>query len=208
VDAEHSNSWFDENFADQPLMAILRGRGVERTIELATTAWDLGIELVEVPIQTPVDVAALAAAVMLGRERGRLVGAGTILTARHVRQAREAGAAFTVSPGLDADLVRATLDADLPVLPGVATASEVQRAVGLGLSWVKSFPAGSLGTGWFSAMRGPFPDVRLVGTGGLDASNAASFLDAGARVVAVGSALEDATQLHQLARMLAARSPV
>jgi len=205
MDAEHSNTWFDQNFSGQPLMAILRGLGVARTVELAETAWHLGIELVEVPIQAPTDIEALKAAAAAGARRGRLVGAGTILTSQHVRDARDAGAAFAVSPGFDADLVRAALDAGLPILTGVATASELQRAVGLGLGWVKAFPAAALGTDWFSAMRGPFPGVRLVGTGGLDASNAGSFLDAGARVVAVGSALEDPTQLHLLAEVIAKR---
>ncbi len=205
MDAEHSNTWFDENFSGQPLMAILRGLGVTRTVELAEAAWDLGIELVEVPIQTPTDIEALTATAAAGVRRGRLVGAGTILTSKHVGDAVAAGAAFGVSPGFDADLVRAALDAGLPILPGAATASEIQHAVGLGLSWLKAFPAAALGTGWFSAMHGPFPGVSLVGTGGLDASNAGSFLGAGARVVAVGSALEDPAQLNLLAALIAKR---
>jgi Entner-Doudoroff aldolase len=205
MDAERSNTWFDENFSGQPLMAILRGLGVARTIELAEAAWQLGIELVEVPIQTPTDIEALEATAAAGASRGRLVGAGTILTSKHVGDAVAAGASFGVSPGLDADLVRAALDAGLPILPGVATASEIQHAVGLGLSWLKAFPAAALGPGWFSAIRGPFPGVSLVGTGGLDASNAGSFLDAGARVVAVGSALDDPTQLHLLAEVITNR---
>lgn len=196
------SAWFETTFADNRVMAILRGLGIERTVELASVAWDNGIDSVEVPIQTSADVDALAAAVDAGRSRGKQVGAGTVVTREHVRQAADAGAAFTVSPGLDLDVVRASLNAGLPALPGVASASEIQVAVRFGLSWVKAFPASELGAGWFTAMRGPFPDVRFVATGGLSSRNAAEFLDAGASVVAVGSALADPEQLPQLAELV------
>ena len=73
----------------------------------------------------------------------------------------------------------------------------------LGLTWLKAFPASLLGTGWFRAMAGPFPGARFVATGGMDATNARAFLDAGVRAVAVGSALEDPAQLQALAKLLA-----
>jgi 2-dehydro-3-deoxyphosphogluconate aldolase/(4S)-4-hydroxy-2-oxoglutarate aldolase len=196
------NSAFADIFADVPLMAILRGMGVERSLATAVRAWDLGITAVEVPVQTPIDVEALRVVAAAGRERGHVVGAGTVVTAEHVRQAKDAGAAFTVSPGLDLDVVRASHAAGLPAIPGVATATEVQRALGEGLTWLKAFPASVLGTGWFVAMRGPFPQARFVATGGMDSTNARAFLDAGVRVVAVGSALEDAAQLPALAALL------
>ncbi|MET7611856.1 thiamine phosphate synthase, partial [Streptomyces seoulensis] len=86
--------------------------------------------------------------------------------------------------------------------PGVATATDVQAARALGLDWLKAFPASVLGPDWFRAMRGPFPEVPFVATGGIDASNAAAYLAAGAKVVAVGSALDDPTQLRSLADLL------
>jgi Entner-Doudoroff aldolase len=196
------NSAFDEIFHDVPLMAILRGMGVERTLATATRAWDLGITAVEVPVQTPTDVEALRVLVDAARERGLTVGAGTVVSLEHVRQAAAAGAAFTVSPGLDLDVVRASHEAGMPSLPGVSTASEVQRALGGGLTWLKAFPASLLGTGWFPAMRGPFPQAKFVATGGMDSTNARAYLDAGVRVVAVGSALEDEEQLPALAQLL------
>ncbi|MEV7619176.1 bifunctional 4-hydroxy-2-oxoglutarate aldolase/2-dehydro-3-deoxy-phosphogluconate aldolase [Microbacterium sp. NPDC089321] len=197
------NSVFEDIFRDVPLMAILRGMGVERTLATATRAWDLGITAVEVPVQTPTDVEALRVLAEAARERGLTVGAGTVVSLEHVRQAADAGAAFTVSPGFDIDVVRASHDAGLPPLPGVSTATEVQHALGEGLTWLKAFPASLLGTGWFPAMRGPFPQARFVATGGMDSGNARSYLDAGVRVVAVGSALEDESQLPALAQLLA-----
>jgi 2-dehydro-3-deoxyphosphogluconate aldolase / (4S)-4-hydroxy-2-oxoglutarate aldolase len=197
------NAEFDEILAGRPLMAILRGLGASRSLEIARRAWELGIEVVELPIQSPADLEALAAVAEAGRAEGRLVGAGTVVSARHVELAASAGAAFTVSPGFDADVVRASVAAGLPPLPGVATASEVQAAMALGLTWLKAFPASLLGTPWFAAMAGPFPDARFVATGGMDVANAGAFLDAGVRTVAVGSALEDPAQLTALAAVLA-----
>jgi 2-dehydro-3-deoxyphosphogluconate aldolase/(4S)-4-hydroxy-2-oxoglutarate aldolase len=186
-------------FDGQPLMAILRGVGIDRSVALAHQAWDLGIDCVEVTIQSPDDVEALRAVVTAGAARGKSVGAGTILTAEHVRQAADAGAAFTVSPGFDLEVVKASIAAGIPPLPGVATASEVQAAFTAGLTWVKAFPASELGTGWFAAMKGPFPRVKFVATGGMDANNAQRYLDGGVSTVAVGSALADPTQLDRLA---------
>lgn len=197
-----ANTEYDEILAGRPLMAIFRGLGVTRSLELARHAWELGIDVVELPIQSPADVDALAAVAEAGRAEGRLVGAGTVVSARHVELAASAGAAFTVSPGFDADVVRASVAAGLPPLPGVATASEVQVAMALGLTWLKAFPASLLGTAWFGAMSGPFPEARFVATGGMDAANAGAFLAAGVRTVAVGSALEDPAQLHALAELL------
>lgn len=196
------NAQFDELFQRAPLMAILRGMGEERSLDVATTAWDLGIDVVELPIQTPADIQALRVVAAAGRERGKVVGAGTVVSVEHVRQAADAGAQFTVSPGFDPQIVRASSDAGLPAMPGVATASEVQLALKEGLSWLKAFPASVLGTGWLAAMRGPFPQVKFVTTGGMNASNAGEYLRAGARVVAVGSALEDPDQLPRLASLL------
>lgn len=201
-------AFFDRAFADAPLMAILRGMGRDRSLELATTAWDLGIRSVEVPLQTPADEDALRAVASAATERGLSVCAGTVVDPAQVPVAVAAGARYLVSPGLDPAVVTAAREHGIPILPGVATPSEVQRARALGLRWLKAFPATWLTPAWFRVIRGPFPDVRFVATGGLDADNAAVFLDAGVRVAAVGSALEDAAQLPRLAHLLSRPRPV
>ncbi|MFJ6280595.1 bifunctional 4-hydroxy-2-oxoglutarate aldolase/2-dehydro-3-deoxy-phosphogluconate aldolase [Arthrobacter subterraneus] len=196
-----THEWFDTTFAGVRVMAILRGYTPERSVQLAERAWDLGIESVEVPIQSPAALEALAATVEAGRRRDKFVGAGTVVTPEHVAQAAANGAAFTVAPGLDEMVVRACAEASLPHLPGVATATELQRAVRLGLRWVKAFPASVLGVDWFRTLQGPFPEVKFVATGGMNASNARSYLAAGVSVVAVGSALEDPKQLDALSEL-------
>jgi 2-dehydro-3-deoxyphosphogluconate aldolase/(4S)-4-hydroxy-2-oxoglutarate aldolase len=189
----------DDLIGDRRIMAILRGLPERETVDLACRAWDLGIGLVEVPVQTPDALPSLRAAVAAGRERGHRVGAGTVISIEQVGDVAASGAAFTVAPGFDPAVAAASAAAGLPHLPGVATPGEIQQALRNGLTWLKAFPASVLGTGWFAAMRGPFPQIRLVATGGMDAHTAPAYLAAGARVVAVGSALSDPAQVELLA---------
>lgn len=197
-----SDEWFDEVFADERIMVIARGLGVERSLRLAGQAWDLGVTMLELPIQTPTDVEALTAVADAGRARGRVVGAGTVLTTEQVATARDAGAVYTVSPGVDEAVIRASLDAGLPTLPGVASATDIQRCLKLGLHWLKAFPASVLGPDWIRAMHGPFPDIRFVATGGMSTANVRSFIDGGVRVVALGSSLADPSQLAEVGRAI------
>ncbi|MFI6063942.1 bifunctional 4-hydroxy-2-oxoglutarate aldolase/2-dehydro-3-deoxy-phosphogluconate aldolase [Micromonospora sp. NPDC051227] len=192
---------FDHIFGGARVMAILRGLPVAETVRLAERAWDLGIDVVEVPVATADAVPALRAAVEAGAERDRIVGAGTVLDVDQVAAAADAGARFTVAPGLDLAVADAAAARGLPHLPGVATPTEAQQALRHGLTWLKAFPAISLGPAWFKAVAGPLPQLRFVATGGLDASNAGAFLQAGVRVVAVGSALSDPSQLDALATL-------
>ncbi|WP_327035814.1 bifunctional 4-hydroxy-2-oxoglutarate aldolase/2-dehydro-3-deoxy-phosphogluconate aldolase [Micromonospora ureilytica] len=192
---------FDHIFGGARVMAILRGLPVAETVRLAERAWDLGIDVVEVPVATADAVPALKAAVEAGAERDRIVGAGTVLDVEQVAAAADAGARFTVAPGLDLAVADAAAARGLPHLPGVATPTEAQQALRHGLTWLKAFPAISLGPAWFKAVAGPLPQLRFVATGGLDAGNAGAFLRAGVRVVAVGSALSDPTQLDALANL-------
>jgi 2-dehydro-3-deoxyphosphogluconate aldolase/(4S)-4-hydroxy-2-oxoglutarate aldolase len=194
----HDAALFETAFDALPLMAILRGFDVARTVEISRRAWDVGIALVEVPVQDDTAVAALRAAVEAGAERGAVVGAGTVTTHARLEKAAAAGAAFTVAPGFDPQVARASVEAGLPHLPGVATPSEVQHALAAGFGWLKAFPAAQLGSGWVKAMHGPFPEARFVATGGMGPGNTEEFLDAGVRAVALGSALSDADQYARL----------
>ena len=195
---------FETAFGTVPLMAILRGLDVARTVGAARRAWDLGIALVEVPVQDETAVCALRAAVEAGAERGAVPGAGTVTSLRRLEKAAAAGAAFTVAPGFDPEVAHASVAAGLPHLPGVATPTEVQRALAAGFGWLKAFPAAQLGPGWVRAMHGPFPQARFVVTGGMRPGTTEEFLDAGASAVALGSALSDAGQYARMPRLVQA----
>ena len=195
---------FDEILDGRPLLAILRGVPADRAVELANAVWDTGIGAVEVPIQMPDAMVALAAVARAGVVRGERVGAGTVISLDQVSVARDAGAAFTVAPGFDPEILAASRAAGMPHLPGVATPSDVQHAVKAGCRWLKAFPAASLGPRWLRELHGPFPDVQFVATGGIDAGNARAFLDAGARSLGVGSTV---TRPGGLEELVAALSP-
>ena len=170
------------------VLAILHGTDPAGTVRLCRQAWALGITMVEVPIRAEGDLDSLAAAIAAGRAENHTVGAGTVTSPELVRQVADLGAAFTVAPGLDERVAEASMSLGLDHLPGVATATEIQRALALGLRWQKAFPATVLGPEWFAAMRAPFPMARFVATGGITTANAHSYLDAGAAAISLGSA--------------------
>lgn len=133
-----------------------------------------GIECAEITLRTDAGLAAIGE---IARHRPHfVVGAGTVLTATEVGQVAAAGGRFVVSPGLSIDVVEAARAAGLDVIPGVATASEVQGALRLGLTRLKLFPAGVLGgPALLRAFAGPFPGVRFLPSGGVNAATLASY---------------------------------
>lgn len=193
-----SNAFFDQHLGKHPVMGIFRGLDATTTIELCEKAWEAGVQLVEIPIQSPDAIATLRGVIGAGASGGRLVGAGSVTTPEIVRAAAEAGACFTVAPDLNESVAAECDRLGLAHLPGVATSTEIGKALGLGLVWQKMFPAAQLGADWARAQHGPFPQVKFVATGGMDAGNAQSFLDAGVRAVAVGSAFADPEQIKRL----------
>jgi 2-dehydro-3-deoxyphosphogluconate aldolase/(4S)-4-hydroxy-2-oxoglutarate aldolase len=141
---------------------------------LAEALMNGGINCVEITLRTPAALAALE--VMAGYD-GLLAGAGTLLEPRQAAQAADAGARFAVSPGFDPELLDACRAQCLPFLPGVATATEIQRILREGLRAGKFFPAESCGgLPALAALAGPFPEMRFVATGGISPSNAAGYL--------------------------------
>lgn len=196
-----TDNFFRDRLARTPVIAILRGHTPDVTVRLALRCWQAGITLVEVPMKGEWGLAALGAAAEAARSQGVFVGAGTVHTVEDAHRARDAGASFLVAPGLDLDTVRLAREWDMPYLPGAATPTELQQAVAEGVHTLKLFPAGPLGTAWIDAMRGPFPQVGLVAVGGVTATNAAAFLDAGAVGVGVGGALDQGDTIETLARL-------
>lgn len=183
---------FDTLFSGRRIMIIMRGLAPDAAAGTAQRAWDAGVDLVEVPIGQPGQEKALAAVAAAGRDQGIPVGAGTVITRDHVRRAVDAGAAYTVAPGLDVDVADASRDAGLPHMPGVATPTEVQHAAAANLDWVKVFPASLVGgPSWIRAIRGPFPQVSFLATGGIQPHQVGSYLDAGVSVVGMGRTILD-----------------
>jgi 2-dehydro-3-deoxyphosphogluconate aldolase / (4S)-4-hydroxy-2-oxoglutarate aldolase len=153
------------------------------------------VRVLEVTLRTP---AALACMEAIAREVPEaIVGAGTLRSAADVRAARDAGCLFGVSPGYTAEIGAACRDAALPLLPGVATASEVMAANADGLSFLKFFPATAAGgASLLRALAGPFPDVVFCPTGGITVETAPQFLSLPNVKVCGGSWLTPADALE------------
>lgn len=133
-----------------------------------------GIGCAEITLRTPAGIDAIREA---SKVEGFLAGAGTVLTAQQVDDCVDAGADFIVSPGLDVDVVARARTRGVTVIPGVATATEIQHALRVDLSLLKVFPAASLGgPAFLSALAGPFPDVRFVPSGGVSLESAVDYL--------------------------------
>ena len=158
----------DEPTASGPLAAALK-RG--------------GLRVAEVTFRTAVSIRALA---RLAADRDLFVGAGTVIRPEQVDIARDAGARFVVTPGFSSRVVERCRELAMPVIPGVATATEMIAALDHGCELLKFFPAeASGGAATIRALAGPFPDVRFIPTGGVSAANAPVYLRLPS-VVAVG----------------------
>ena len=162
--------------ADDPAVAVATARALV----------DGGLAVLEVVMRTAAALDCMRA--IAADVPDALMGAGTVLSSDHARSAVDAGARFIVSPGLSEDVVRVAGDAGLPAFPGVATATELQRAWNLGLRAVKFFPAGQAGgVPMIKALASVFRDVRFMPTGGVSASNLAEYLAVPAVIACGGS---------------------
>lgn len=194
-----------------PVIPVIVIQRLQDAVPLAQALVAGGVRVLEVTLRTPAALAAIEAITRAVPEA--IVGAGTIRCAADVRAARDAGSVFGVSPGYTAAVGAACSAAGLPLLPGVATASEVMAAQADGLGFLKFFPATAAGgIPMLKALAGPFPDVVFCPTGGITADTAPQFLALSNVLVCGGSWLTpqdavDAGDWHritQLARAAAA----
>jgi len=149
---------------------------------------DGGVRAFELTLNAPEADAlrAIEAVAGIAADLGLEIGAGTILSIEAAQRAVDAGATFLVMPHLDPDLVAWATARGIPTLPGCATPTEILAAWRVGAAAVKLFPASSAGPGFVRELRGPFPDIPLVPTGGVTLESAPAFIAAGAVAVGMG----------------------
>jgi 2-dehydro-3-deoxyphosphogluconate aldolase / (4S)-4-hydroxy-2-oxoglutarate aldolase len=181
--------------ADVGVLAVLRGPDPDRTLTGIDALVAGGVTGIEVTYTTPDAATVIAEACR--RHPAALVGAGTLLRAEQADEAVAAGAAFLVSPGTRTDLARAMLATDAVVMTGALTPSEVMEAVEFEVTAVKIFPASLGGPAYLKSLRGPFPDVAFMPTGGVSAANLGEWFDAGAFAVGAGGELCSAADLAE-----------
>jgi 2-dehydro-3-deoxyphosphogluconate aldolase/(4S)-4-hydroxy-2-oxoglutarate aldolase len=171
--------------AEHPVLGIVRGDDPDAALRTVLALADAGIGLVEVSLTTPGAFGVIERAVA---DLGDRVGAGTVLTPDDAARARDAGAAFLLTPALGPG-VGAGVELGLPVVAGALTPSEVLAAVLAGAVAVKVFPASLHGPAYLRALRDPIPDVALVPVGGVGVHDVRPYLDAGALAVGAGGPL-------------------
>ncbi|KQM75663.1 bifunctional 4-hydroxy-2-oxoglutarate aldolase/2-dehydro-3-deoxy-phosphogluconate aldolase [Xylophilus sp. Leaf220] len=164
-----------EVMRDAPVIPVIVLHDVAHAVPLARALVAGGIRMLEVTLRTPQGLACIEA---IAREVPEAVaGAGTVRTATEAAAVARAGARFAVSPGYTRAVGQACKDAGLPLLPGVATGSEIMMAQEDGLTELKFFPALQAGgSAMLKAWHGPFGDITFCPTGGISSANAAEFL--------------------------------
>ncbi|QIL20386.1 bifunctional 4-hydroxy-2-oxoglutarate aldolase/2-dehydro-3-deoxy-phosphogluconate aldolase [Thermomonas sp. HDW16] len=175
LDTARHSAQVDAVFALAPVIPVLTIERLDDALPLARALADNGLPVLEITLRTACAVDAIA---LIARELpNACVGAGTVLNARDLDAVTQAGARFAISPGATDTLYRAAADGPVPLIPGIATASELMRGLEHGWQRFKFFPAES--SGGMPALRGfagPFAQVRFCPTGGIDAAKAPGYL--------------------------------
>lgn len=165
-----------------PILSVATVEQAERACAALVAG---GISCVEITLRTDAAIEAIRRASEIA---GLLIGAGTVLSPQQASKAAEAGARFTVAPGMNAAVVAACAELDLPHFPGVATPSEIEHARGIGCRTLKVFPISLLGgTEFIRAVSATYRDIRFLPTGGIGPADAIAYLALPAVVACGGS---------------------
>jgi 2-dehydro-3-deoxyphosphogluconate aldolase/(4S)-4-hydroxy-2-oxoglutarate aldolase len=165
----------DRIAAATPVLPVVVIEDASSAVPLAETLLAAGFAAIEITLRTPAALQAIQS--IANKVPEMLLSAGTVLNAKDLQSAGDAGATFAISPGATPALLNAAREQGMPLIPGVATASEVMQALELGYEFYKLFPASIAGgVDAIKALGGPFPTAKFCPTGGVSMSNAAEYL--------------------------------
>lgn len=177
-----------ERTAAARLIVVIRGERADQYAPVLEALAGAGIRSVELTLSTPGTLDELPG--LLERFGDQLdIGIGTVTDPDDLRRAAELGAHYIVTPITRADLLDAAAEAGIAIVPGGLTPSELHTGWAAGAAAVKVFPASVVGPGYLKDLRGPFPGIRVIPSGGVDLEAAAAWLRAGADAVSVGGPL-------------------
>ena len=179
------------------ILPVVRAASVEEATRAVEAICTGGIPVVEITMTVPNAVSVIREVAKQYKDKA-LVGAGTVVTAEQAESCLRAGAEFLVSPGLSAPVLSVARAAGKLAIPGALTPTELMNAHDHGARLVKIFPCGNVGgPKYLRSLKAPFPKAELIPTGGVNASNAADFIAAGAFALGVGADLVDAVALRE-----------
>jgi len=176
-----------DKIIDEGVISIIRATSSDHIQDTARAIADGGVHTIEVTLNTPGAIPAIRDIAM--NHPDILIGAGTVLNDQAAKRAIEAGAQFIVSPNTKAAVIETTHHFGKVAIPGAFTPNEIAHAMDLYADIVKIFPANDLGPTYLRNIRGPFDDLQLMPTGGVNRNNIHQYFHAGARVVGIGSQL-------------------
>jgi len=177
------------------LLPVIRAASATHAVAAVEAILAGGICIFEITLTVPGAVQVIESLVKRFGARA-LIGAGTVLTPDQAEACIDAGAEFIVSPGFDAPTVELVLKKGLPCMPGALTPTEVITAWKAGVDMVKIFPCSAMGGAkYLRALKGPLPQVKMLPTGGVNATTAHEYLAAGASALGIGSELVVASAL-------------
>jgi len=176
-----------EKVKELGLLAVIRGPSADLTVQMVDALVEGGVKGIEITYSTP-DAEGVVRRLALKYGESILLCMGTLTKAEQAASAKAAGAMFLVSPVCEDELVKAMVASGLLTMAGALTPTEVLKAYTMGVDVVKIFPGSLGGPAYIKALKGPFPYIPMMPTGGVNATNAADWFAAG--VVAVGAGSE------------------
>jgi len=186
-----------KHIEDLGLVPVVRASSADEAMQAIDAIKAGGVDVLEITMTVP------GAVKVIEKVAGKygsdvLVGAGTVLDPETARACLLAGAQFIVSPALNLDTIAICQRYSAPVMPGVLTPTEVITAWSAGADLVKVFPCGSVGgASYVKNLKGPFPQIKIIPTGGVSLTTAADFIKAGASALGVGTDLVDVKAIRE-----------
>jgi 2-dehydro-3-deoxyphosphogluconate aldolase / (4S)-4-hydroxy-2-oxoglutarate aldolase len=179
------------------IVPVVRASSVDEARRAVDAICTGGIPIIEITMTVP-DAANIIKQVVRQYGSTVLAGAGTVVTADQAKMCFDSGAEFLVSPGLSLPVLQVAASRQKLAIPGALTPTEVIAALDAGAKIIKIFPCGNVGgPKYLKALRAPFPEPRFVPTGGVNLSNAAEYIAAGAFALGVGADLVDLAALRR-----------
>lgn len=179
------------------IVPVVRASSSRHALDAVEAIEAGGIPIVEITMTVPNAIATIREVVQRCGDRV-LVGAGTVCNSAQARECLDAGAQFLVSPGLSVAVLEVARTVGALAIPGALTPTEIMAAAEAGAKVIKIFPCGSVGgPKYIKALRGPFPDLHFIPTGGVSPANAPEFFASGAFAIGMGSDLVDAVALRE-----------
>ncbi|MDU5111791.1 MAG: bifunctional 4-hydroxy-2-oxoglutarate aldolase/2-dehydro-3-deoxy-phosphogluconate aldolase [Clostridium sp.] len=179
-----------EALVENKVVAVIRTRTYEEAKEISEAAINGGFKIIEVTMSVPEALKLIGE--LKKKYKDIFIGAGTVLSKEAVDGCIENNTDFIVSPCFDEEIINYCIESKFLIIPGIMTMSEVNKAIKLGLEFIKVFPGNVVGKPFVSAIKSIFPELKVMPTGGVSKDNVNEWLNAGADCTGIGSDLNKA----------------